>query len=146
MGRSMPIAKFYKWLCQPGGMSAALFCAVLAVSVAMTSPASAQSGQRALPVVSVQCGSDLKLCRALVSVLAEVAPSQIYRINPNPRPPRAFDLKMALNGQGQAQLTWAGGHHGERVARAGMSDMELSRALLNVSPDLMRALRAHQDL
>ncbi|MEM1150379.1 MAG: hypothetical protein AAGI03_07455 [Pseudomonadota bacterium] len=100
-----------------------------------------------LPVVSVSCGRELDLCRALVQVLAETAPSQIYRINPSPHPPQAFDLRLDVNGQGQARLTWKGGAKaGEAVTRAGMSDTDLSRALLTVSPELKRALRAHQSL
>lgn len=102
------------------------------------------AGQRALPVVSVSCGSDLALCRALIQVLAEVAPAQIYRINPTPRPPQAFDLQIDLKDQDQAQLTWEGGRHGARVARHGLSDMDFSRALLTHSPDLMSDLRAHE--
>lgn len=149
VGKSMPIAKFNQWVCSARGMAAALFSALAVLLAVMTHPGEAQvgqpAGQRPLAVVSVSCGSDLALCRALIQVLAETAPSQIYRINPKPRPAKAFDLRINQNRQGQAQLVWSGGKGaGEKVARAGMSDLELSRALLKVSPGLPRALRDHQ--
>lgn len=118
----------------------------------MTGPAAAQSaqasaqpaGQQARPVVSIFCKDDLGLCRALIQALAETAPAHVYRINPSPNPPQAFDLRIEANGQDQAQLSWSGG--AQKVTRTGLSDAQVSRALLHASPDLLRALQAHQSL
>lgn len=158
IGGSMSGATYFRWLRRAAGVAAMFACAVLFLLVPMTEQSMAQSsqpsGQRPLAVVSVSCGSDLALCRALIQVLAEAAPSQIYRINPRPRPPQAFDLRINQNGQGQAQLIWSGSTKGkesapqngrsEKVTRSGMSDLDLSRALLEVSPGLSRALQDHQ--
>lgn len=150
-GQVVPVAKFYKydrWLCQVRGAAAALFCAVFAGAVFMTGPGAAQSaqpaGQRLLPVVSVSCDSDLRLCQALVQALSQAAPSQIYRINPSPRPLQAFDVRIDLSRPGQAHLTWQGAQEGAQVRRAGLSEAALSRALIHASPELIRALRARQ--
>lgn len=126
VGKGMPISKFYSRLCRGGGMAVALFCTVFAV----TSDSAAQSGQRALPVVSVSCDSDLKLCRALVSALAEVAPSHIYRINPTAAPSDALHLTFETNGSDGARLSWPGG--ATSATRQGCrNDVEFARHIVS---------------
>lgn len=116
-------------------MAVALFCAGLVV----TSDSAAQSGQRPLPVVAVSCGSDLRLCQALVQSLAEKAPSYLYRINPTPRPSAAFDLRLELGTSGDARLVWPGGA-GETISRNGQAETEFARHIVEASPALADAL------
>jgi len=111
---------------------------VLCAGLAMT----AEADQRPFPVVSVSCTEDMVLCRALVQALSEVAPTYIYRINPKPRPPQGFNVYLNLTRDGHAQLRWQETGAGAAIARAGLSETDLARKLVNSSPDLPRALHA----
>lgn len=114
--------------------------ALLAVVAVMSVAPRAQSSQRPYPVVALTCGSDLGLCRALVQALSEMDSSHLYRINPTPPPPQAFDLRLELHQNGTAQLSWADGAQGDPVTRAGLSDTDLARTLVAASPALASAL------
>lgn len=108
----------------------------------MSAPVPAQSSQQPLPVVSVSCDSDMDLCRALVQALAEIAPRRIYRINPDPMPPRSFDLRLDLSGDGAARLFWQTDGQGDAVPRTDLSDTDLARKLVAATPGLVQAMES----
>lgn len=109
----------------------------------MTSCFSVTASQRAYPVVALTCDADLRLCQALVQALAEKAPSYLYRINPNPRPSEAFDLRLVLGASGAARLVWPGGA-GEPISRNGQAEAEFARHIVASSPALADALTGSQ--
>lgn len=117
------------------------FAVCVALVMPQTTPAAAN--QRQYPVVALTCDTDLNLCRALVQVLSEMTPTHLYRINPKPRPPRAFDLRLDAGLAGSAQsahLTWPTGT-GRRVARGGHTEAEFARHIVKASPGLADAIR-----
>lgn len=133
----MPGAKVHSQLCRGIGMAVALFCAVLV----MTSHSAAQSGQRPLPLVAVCCGNDLKLCRALVGALAEVAPGAHYHINPKSKLHGVMEVRMEQRPDGTARLHWPGGT-GEIARRDGRDDAAFARRIVTrASPALILALQ-----
>lgn len=116
--------------------------ALCASVFAMTLSNPAHASQNPRPVVSVSCDSDMELCRALVQALAEIAPRNIYRINPDPMPPQAFDLRLEMSGDQTARLHWQEGGQGTAVTRTGLSETDLARHLVVASPGLARAMGA----
>lgn len=120
--------------------AAAVLSAVLLVSAARP----AEASQRPRDVVAISCTTDMDLCRALVQAMAELAPSHIYRINPDPMPPQAFRLRLDLSDTGRARLHWQEGGHGDVVARTGLTETDLARKLVASSPGLARALGAQR--
>ncbi|MEL7130825.1 MAG: hypothetical protein AAFY06_09710 [Pseudomonadota bacterium] len=98
--------------------------------------------QRPFPVVSVFCGQDQRLCRALVQALSEAAPTFIYRINPEPAPTEAFEVHLVLGDQQHAHLRWHGGA-GMAVYPIGLGETDLAERLVAASPTLPDALRVH---
>ncbi|WP_299628677.1 hypothetical protein [uncultured Tateyamaria sp.] len=107
--------------------------------VAMTPAASAN--QRQYAVVALTCDADLRLCRALVQVLMQTGPrGHLYRINPDPKPPQAFDLRLETDATGAAHLAWPSGN-GDPVARQGRTEAEFARHIVAASPGLPRALK-----
>ncbi|WP_371223666.1 hypothetical protein [Roseovarius sp. 2305UL8-3] len=99
----------------------------------------ARASQRPYPVVAVTCDADLRLCQALVQALSEMAPTHLYRINPKPHPPEAFDLRLDISAAGAAQLYWQD-NKGEIVLRDGHNDAEFARHIVKASPGLAEAL------
>ncbi|WP_299694830.1 hypothetical protein [uncultured Tateyamaria sp.] len=120
-----------------GGLFA-LVCGVLVMAAAP----SADARQREYPVVSVWCDSDPAMCRALVQALAETVPARIYRINPKPRPPQAFDVRLELSRDGAARLHWQNNGAGDIVTRGALSKADLARKLVQSSPALPGAMGA----
>ncbi|KAE9629294.1 hypothetical protein [Parasedimentitalea maritima] len=79
----------------------------------------AQGGRRAEPA----------LCRALVQAMSELAPSHVYRINPDPEPPRALRLDFEMAPDGTACLSWPGGKR--EISRAGgHTDTQIARIIV----------------
>ena len=118
-----------------------LLGASLAMSMTPTSP---EARQRPFPVVAVQCDAGRDLCQALVQALSEMAPTHLYRINPSPLPSDAFELRLEQTGDAVAHLRWQDGGAGADVVRTGLSDTDLAARLVAASPNLPRALKAHQ--
>lgn len=119
----------------PLGFAVRAVCLLLAVGCVAMTPAAAN--QRQYPIVALTCGDDLRLCRALVQSLSDLAPRYLYRINPKPVPPRAFDLRLNVTRVGAVQLRWPGGG-GEPVLRAGQSTSEFARHIVKASPGLVK--------
>lgn len=109
----------------------------------MTSSFPVTASQRAYSVVALTCDADLRLCQALVQALAKTAPSYLYRINPNPRPSGAFDLRLELGTSGAARLVWPEGA-GEIISRNGQAEAEFARHIVEASPALADALISSQ--
>lgn len=108
---------------------------------AMTSLPSAQASQRQYPVVALTCGTDLRLCRALVQALSEMEPTHLYRINPKPHPPQAFAIALDMDADGTARLRWQDGAGGT-VTRGGHNDAEFARHIVKkAGPALAEALK-----
>ncbi len=101
----------------------------------------ANANQLPRPVVTLACEADNSLCQALVQLLAEIAPSHNYRINPRTQPPQSFQLRLDLDEKGYARLLWQDDGEGDLVARSGLSAQELARRLIDASPSLSSALR-----
>ena len=116
----------------------------LVAGLLMASGANAASPQRPFPVVALNCGSDLRLCRAMVQALARRSPAFIYRINPNPVPPSALVLRLAFGAEGRARLYWPGGQSAflDREAR---SDADFAHHIIRQSsPALTKVLSEAQ--
>lgn len=105
------------------------------------SAAHAEADQRRRTVVAVTCEATRSLCHELVQALSEIASSHLYRINPTPVPPDAFELHLDLSSAGQVRLRWQEDAAGPPVPLAGVSDTELARRLVAASPALAAALR-----
>lgn len=107
---------------------------------AMTAPTDNRAGQRQYPVVALSCDADLRLCQALVQALSEMTPTHLYRINPKPIPPRAFDLRLEITTTGAARLRWQDGL-GEIVPGVGHNTAEFAQHIVQASRALVKALK-----
>ena len=88
-------------------LRAAFFVLFAAAVGLMNGPA--QADQRIRPVVALECAAKPKFCRSLVQAMAEIAPSAVYRINPDPAPLSAVTVRVTLGPGDSAQLSWSGG-------------------------------------
>ncbi|MEM6586865.1 MAG: hypothetical protein AAF641_00315 [Pseudomonadota bacterium] len=116
--------------------------ATLGMLMSVGSVASAKQLPR--PVVAITCDANLHLCRALVQVLAQKAPGRIFRINPEPVPDVAFEIRLNTT-EDAGYLSWPDGS-GDRVSRDGQDDVDFAtRMIENASPGLESALNQHKN-
>lgn len=117
-------------------------CLVLSFGIFMMISDNVSAKQKPRPVVALTCEGELNLCRAVVQVLAEKAPGRIIRINPNPIPDIAFELRLTATDEA-GYLSWADGS-GDSVTRAGHDDFDFAtRMIEQASPGLDAALNSH---
>ena len=116
--------------------------ALLGGLVIMSVVSSATADQHPRGVVALDCPATRPLCQSLVQALSEIAPIHIYRINPEPRPEKAFVVALDFNQADHVRLRWQDGGAGAVVAMADAADTDLVAHLIASSPGLGSALRA----
>ncbi|MEO0370036.1 MAG: hypothetical protein AAF231_01135 [Pseudomonadota bacterium] len=124
------------------GTSSVLLAMLLAMGVIVTGSNSASAKQKPRPVVALICDADLNLCRAVVQALADMAPGQIYRINPEPIPDQALQLHLHADSE-IGRLTW-GKSDGVRIVRTEQNNDVFARQIIaRAGSDLQLALNSN---
>ncbi|TLP60288.1 hypothetical protein FEE96_15615 [Parasedimentitalea maritima] len=106
-----------------------LCAAALSTGLVMSGGSGAGADQRPRAVVTLACDAEPTLCRALVQAMSELVSSHIYRINPDPEPPRALRLSFEMAQDGTACLSWPGGKR-EVLRVGGHTDTQFARIIV----------------
>lgn len=92
------------------------------------------------PVVAVRCDKHLQYCRDIVQALSESSPGFVYRINPSPLPPNAFQVTVLRDNDGAGYLEWRSPDEDGANVRSRAATGPAAMVVAQAQPDLARAL------